>query len=117
MGDDGALRLWDAVTGASVGADGPHGAPISAVCFSPDGARVATASRAGVPCLWDGATGRPIGGPAPWPGEPGASILSMAFHPDGNRLAVHLTGPTGPEIAVIDLATGKVVAHVKLKPR
>ncbi len=50
--------------------------------------RVATASRAGTPCLWDGATGRPIGGPAPWPGEPGASILSMAFHPDGTRLAV-----------------------------
>jgi hypothetical protein len=35
---------------------------------------------------------------------------------DGNRLAVHLNGPAGPEIAVIDLATGKVIAHVRLKP-
>jgi hypothetical protein len=30
---------------------------------------------------------------------------------------VHLNGPAGSEIAVIDLASGKVVAHVKLKPQ
>ena len=45
----------------------------------------------------------------------GAAVSAMSL--DGNRLAVHLNGPAGPEIAVIDLATGKVVAHVKLKPR
>lgn len=43
----------------------------------------------------------------------GAAVGAMSL--DGNRLAVHLTGPAGPEIAVIDLATGKLVAHVKLK--
>jgi hypothetical protein len=36
---------------------------------------------------------------------------------DGNRLAVHLNGASGPEIAVIDLATGKVTANVRLKPQ
>ena len=45
----------------------------------------------------------------------GAAVSAMSL--DGNRLAVHLNRPTGPEIAVIDLATGKVVAHVRLKPQ
>ena len=45
----------------------------------------------------------------------GAAVSAMSL--DGNRLAVHLNGPAGPEIAVIDLATGKVVAHVRLKPQ
>ena len=44
----------------------------------------------------------------------GAAVSAMSL--DGNRLAVHLNGPAGPEIAVIDLAAGKVVAHVRLKP-
>ena len=32
----------------------------------------------------------------------GAAVSAMSL--DGNRLAVHLNGPAGPEIAVIDLA-------------
>ena len=43
----------------------------------------------------------------------GAAVSAMSL--DGNRLAVHLNGSAGPEIAVIDLASGKVVAHVRLK--
>ena len=45
----------------------------------------------------------------------GAAVSAMSL--DGNRLAVHLNGPAGAEIAIIDLAGGKVVAHVKLKPQ
>ena len=45
----------------------------------------------------------------------GAAVTAMSL--DGNRLAVHLSGPAGPEIAVIDLASGKVVANVRLKPQ
>ena len=44
----------------------------------------------------------------------GAAVTAMSL--DGNRLAVHLAAPSGPEIAVIDLATGEIVAHVRLKP-
>ena len=44
----------------------------------------------------------------------GAAVTAMSL--DGNRLAVQLAGPSGPEIAVIDLATGQIVAHVRLKP-
>jgi hypothetical protein len=45
----------------------------------------------------------------------GAAVTAMSL--DGNRLAVHLAAPSGPEIAVIDLATGEIVAHVRLKPQ
>ena len=45
----------------------------------------------------------------------GAAVTAMSLA--GNRLAVHLNGLAGPEIAVIDLASGKVVAHVRLKPQ
>ena len=36
---------------------------------------------------------------------------------EGNRLAVHLNGASGPEIAIIDLASGTVITHVRLKPQ
>jgi hypothetical protein len=35
---------------------------------------------------------------------------------DGDRLALHLQSPKGGEIVVIDLASGKVVSRVILKP-
>ncbi|MGB0057041.1 MAG: hypothetical protein WBQ20_09880 [Methyloceanibacter sp.] len=45
----------------------------------------------------------------------GSTVTAMSL--DGDRLAVLLNGAAGPEIAVIDLATGKVVAHLRLKPQ
>ncbi|MFQ5626389.1 MAG: DUF6476 family protein [Methyloligellaceae bacterium] len=43
----------------------------------------------------------------------GMTISHMAL--DGNRLAVHLTGPKGSEIRIIDLGTGKLVRRFPLK--
>ena len=43
----------------------------------------------------------------------GMAITQMAL--DDNRLAVHLTGPRGGEIRVIDLGTGRVVATIRVK--
>ena len=43
----------------------------------------------------------------------GMSVSNMAL--DGNRLAVHLSGPNGSEIRIIDLGTGKVVQRIPLK--
>ena len=53
---------------------------------------------------------------APGPGlsvPDGMSISHMAL--DDNRLAVHLTGPRGSEIRIIDLGTGAVVQRIPLK--
>ena len=40
-------------------------------------------------------------------------VLSL----DGDRLAIHLNSGAGPEIAVVDLKTGKIVARIRLKPQ
>ena len=42
-----------------------------------------------------------------------ASVTTLAL--DGNRLALHLNSRQGGEIVVIDVATGKVLARIKLK--
>lgn len=44
----------------------------------------------------------------------GETISHIAL--DGDRLAVHVTGPTGQEIRVIDMATGRVIARIGVKP-
>jgi hypothetical protein len=43
-----------------------------------------------------------------------ATIGTLAL--DGDRLALHLNSAAGPEILVLDLATGKTLARVRLKP-
>ena len=45
---------------------------------------------------------------------PGQSVSRMEL--SGDRLAVHLDGPGGGEIRVIDLATGRTVSRILLKP-
>ena len=42
------------------------------------------------------------------------TVISMSL--DGGRLALHLNSSAGPEIVVIDLGSGKVVARVRLAP-
>lgn len=42
----------------------------------------------------------------------GATVSSMALN--GDRLALHLQTSTGPEIAVIDVVTGKVLSRIKI---
>jgi hypothetical protein len=49
------------------------------------------------------------------PVGPGADLTAMSL--DGDRLALHLNGADGPEIVVVDLGSGKIVARVKLKPQ
>ena len=44
----------------------------------------------------------------------GASVTALSL--DGDRLALHLNSASGPEIAVIDLKTGTIIARIKLKP-
>jgi hypothetical protein len=43
-----------------------------------------------------------------------ATVTALSL--DGDRLALHLQSAAGPEIAVVDLRSGKIVARIKLKP-
>ncbi len=49
----------------------------------------------------------------PIPREATVSGLTL----DGNRLAVQIGGALAPEIIVVDLASGKIVARLRLKPQ
>ena len=49
------------------------------------------------------------------PVPPNATISAMSL--EGNRLAVQVSGADGSEIVVLDLASGKVAARVRLTPK
>ena len=42
----------------------------------------------------------------------GATVRTLSL--SGNRLAVHYDGPSGPGIAIVDLATGRAVQRVEI---
>ena len=62
--------------------EGHDGAVFSAA-FSPDGARIVTASADGTARIWDAATGSPVGEPL----RQRDAVFSAAFSPDGARMS------------------------------
>jgi hypothetical protein len=69
------------------------------------------APRAGAETIEGAGAGTPALSELPIPKD--ATVTSLAL--DGNRLALHLTSPQGDEVVVMDMATGKVLARIKLK--
>ena len=57
-------------------------------------------------------------GPAPsdfrLPLPAGATVRNLSL--SGNRLAIHFDGPSGPGIAIVDLATGRAAQRVEIVP-
>ena len=78
-----ALRLWNAESGAPVGASQDHGYGFVKVAFSPDGGRVATAGGRTLD-VWDARTGEQIGDPAGLL-QPASGV---AFTKGGDRILV-----------------------------
>ncbi|MEU4711405.1 caspase family protein [Nocardia salmonicida] len=77
--------------------------PATDISFSPDGARLATASNDKTVRLWDAHTLQPIG--EPLTGHTG-SVLSVAFSPDGTRLA---TASNDKTVRIWDARAGQPI--------
>ena len=99
----GAARLWDTATGKPLGSPIMHHAQVSAVAFSPDGTRLATASWDNTAHLWDAASGQPLGEPM----YHDSAVNGVTFSKDGTRLA---TASQDNTVRLWDATTGKPLA-------
>ena len=80
---DGSARVWDAETGRRISSFTGHTDLVSGVAWSPNGNRVATASKDGTARIWDPTTGGTrltLSGHTDW-------VRMAAWSPDGLRIA------------------------------
>jgi WD40 repeat protein len=103
-GGDGAVTVWDVVSGKEVVAlYGPR-VPVSSVAWSPDDRRLASTGGDGTLNLWDVASGQEVFTlhySTVFPGKP----TWLAWSPDGRRLALALDGPPEAVVMVWDAST------------
>jgi WD40 repeat protein len=91
-----------------------HDAPVTAIAWSGDGARVATGGADGALAIWDGKTLKELQRAKLGAGA-GAMIHALAFAPDGKTLAAAVEEPGGKDpvrVALIEAATGKEVTRL-----
>jgi WD40 repeat protein len=77
-----------------------HDSSVMALAFSPDGAKIATASVDNTARLWDAVAGKPLGRPMKHDGW----VTAVAFAPDGAKIA---TASSDKTIRIWDAAAGK----------
>ncbi|MBB5082286.1 WD40 repeat domain-containing protein [Nonomuraea endophytica] len=97
----GALRVWDARTGALIGTQ--HAESVDAMAYSPGGSRLATAGRDGTVRIRDSRTGVPVGRPIT---AHTGRVWGIAYSPDGTRLA---TAGNDTTVRLWDTRTGTQV--------
>lgn len=102
VGDDGAARIWNPLSGEPLSPPIVHGQRVTLAAFSPDGSRLVTAATEGTARVWDVRTGQPIG-----PGRSAIGhaigIVEVAFSPDGGRL---VTAGLDGTARIWDVASG-----------
>lgn len=104
-GQDQTLKVWDAAELLSTASALEALPDINAVRWSPDSQILALGGRDGVVRLWD-ATRRQT---ATLDRQPG-SVMNLAWHPDGRRLAV---SSDRPEIIIWDVQVKQVIVSLK----
>ncbi len=105
-GVDGTARVWEGATGRPVHTLKGHAHPVTGVAFGAGGKRLASVSFDGTLMLWDSATGRLE---RALPGHLGTVLstgFTVAFSPDGERLASVIDNTTAK---VREVATGREV--------
>ncbi len=98
-----AVRIWDATTGGSIGAEMTH--PKNGIfdaCFSPDGKHVLTACGDGMARLWDWRTGALVCPPF----QHATRLSGVCFTPDGVYV---LTASLDSTARVWEWRTGKPI--------
>jgi WD40 repeat protein len=116
-GADGTARIWQVATGQPLWVLGEHPNEVLQVAWSPDGRWIATGAQDGKVRLWDGRTGTPT----QTPGEGHRDgVSSLAFSPDGRRLAsaagglgIVKTHNLDNSVFLWDLATGQTVLRLR----
>ena len=110
-GDDGTVRLWEAVTGLQLTTLEPGG-EVSVLALSPDGRWLAAGSREGRVTVWDTS--------APHEATTAAvtlthesEVLALAFGRDGDRLA---TGSRDGSAYLWDLPTNQEINRLEEVP-
>jgi WD40 repeat protein/uncharacterized caspase-like protein len=105
---DGAVKLWDILTGALLDTLTEHRDRVSSLAFSPDGRTLASGSWDTTVKLWDSATGDLL---QTLVGH-GYYIDSLAFSPDGKTLA-----SSSSNVARLwDAATGELLRTLRSEP-
>jgi WD40 repeat protein len=105
--NDGAIRTWDAASGAVLRERGNNSAEGAAwsLCWSPDGSRLLAGHQKGAAVIWDSALVTPL---LRCEGHTGG-VIAAAWSPDGHLLA--LAGQRENAMRIRDAATGQELAR------
>jgi|GEM_PF-580776 len=117
-GEDQTALLWDARSGAKLGAPMKHDGPVSSAVFSPDGTRVVTASKDHTARVWNALTGQSLLPPLNHAGE----VTDAAFSPDGTLVAtgcneqIQLWNASSGDPIGAPLSLGTGVKRIRFSP-